>query len=304
MKKTYTLAMSDGCPLSLTLWEPEGTIRALLYVVHGMVEHISRYEPLAQYLNSQGILVVGDDHRGHGLSHTTGSPIFYANEHGWQRILKDLEEVLTHVTTKYTVPCFIFGHSMGSYMTRCYLANHSDAFDGAIICGTGQPPLPLTLTALGLSHIRYYFSGNTKEDVFLSQLAFGNYNNRFQPATTPFEWLSSRSDQVQKYMDDPMCGGIPTAGFWKDFLGGIKTATSKATFKLDPELPLLLIGGEEDPVGDYGKAIPKIAKLYKQQGSKEVNYKLYKACRHEILNDVCREEVSQDILHFIEMHNF
>lgn len=306
MKNDIDIESTDGVnTLHTVVWEPEGKPRAILQISHGMIEHIERYDDFAGYLNSNGIAVVGNDHLGHGK--TAGSPDDYGyfGADASVTVVSDLFKVTGYAKERFgsDVPYFLLGHSMGSFMARRYLIEHGDALDGAVICGTGyQPPAVLAIASAVTACI-----GAVKGDRYrpesLKKMAFGPYNKRIPDAKSPNSWLSRDDEVVRRYDSDPMCTFSFTADGYRTLFGVLKFIQKKKNYRRIPkDLPVFMIAGEEDPVGNYGKGVEKVFRAYSDIGIKDISLKLYPNDRHEILNEPDKEDVYSDILLWLESH--
>lgn len=263
-----------------------------------MTEHILRYEDFAKFLNENDVLVCGNDHLGHGKSITSKKNLgYFCKEKGHFILVDDLNTMHNTIAEEYPgVPYFLLGHSMGSFAAREYIMRYGQGLSGAIIMGTGQNPQALLGFAKLLCKIIKTFKGWHHRSNTISNIAFGKYNKKTD-SITPFDWLTRDKNSVQKYIDDPLCGYTFTLnGFYNlfDMISYIEKDQNIA--KIDKELPILLISGQEDPVGLYGKAVHQIYNIYKNTGIKNTQKKLYPDNRHEILNELDKNQVYTDIL--------
>lgn len=282
-------------------WTPEGTPKAVVQIVHGIAEYVLRYDAFAQYLNSLGVLVVAEDHMGHGKSMDTGTQGYFAG--GWSAAVAD-----THRLTELTkaefpdIPYVLFGHSMGSFMTRTFLAKYPQCgIHGAVICGTGWMPGAILRAGKLAGSAVCALRGERKPSEALQGIAFGSYNKRIPEVRTPYDWLNRDPEQVDAYITDPLCGFTASAGLLRDMLGGMIYNQKKTTLQaMDKKLPVLFIAGEGDPVGDYGKGVQKAAEAFRSVGMENVTLKLYPEARHEILNELNKQEVYRDISEWMQ----
>lgn len=286
--------------LYVRVWEPENQPKAVLQIVHGMAEHIERYDRFARYLNQNSILVVGADNASHGKSISKdGIRGYFGAEHGWNSLIQDIQSVHSIIKQSYCgLPCILFGHSMGSFLARSYAARHGDDLDGFIFCGTAgkNPALPVA-KVLARSEIRK--NGASTPSRLLDKLSFGAYNNAFKPNRTPFDWLSRDEAEVDKYVDDPACGFVFTAAGFRDLFDGLGEVSGPQWARRVPKRPILLIAGDADPVGANGKGVKQVEAWLVQSGHR-VKCILYPGARHELLNETNREQVSDDVRLFIE----
>lgn len=285
------------------IWRPEVEIRGVVQIIHGMSEYAERYAPFAEFLNAHGFLVCADDHLGHGKTADNPEDLGYFDDaHDYTTVIEDIRTL--HKTVKEQnegVPYFFLGHSMGSFFCRKYISLYGSGLAGAIIMGTGFKDKLTLNTALFTVKVNALFCGWRNRSKFINGLAFGSYNKKFKPARTDNDWLSAAPENVDAYNADPLCGFKFTNNGYFVLFSIIKQACSKRVIAAVPEaLPVFFVAGADDPVGDYGKGVKKSARAFERAGVKQVKTKLYAGNRHEILNDLCKEEVCSDILAFIE----
>jgi len=281
-------------------WAPEGEIRAIVQITHGMAEHIARYQAFAEFLNANGILVTGLDLPGHGRSvGKDGMRGYIADEDGWSKTIADIRALLIktrgeHENVKYV----LFGHSMGSFLARTYASRHGSDADAYIFCGTaGRNPALAAAKLIAKYEIKKH--GARAQSQTLNSLSFGSYNKAFAPNRTAFDWLSRVEAQVDRYVADNDCGFVFTAGGFKDLFEGLSEINGREWANSVPKKPILLISGEKDPVGGNGKGVKEVAAWLTETGH-DVTFKLYPDCRHELLNEINEADVFGDILKFIE----
>ena len=281
-------------------WSPEsGAPIAILQLVHGISEHIGRYDHFARFMADQGFLVCGDDHLGHGNTPERQEDLGYtADENGWVRMTDNVHALRDRMKAQYPhLPYILLGHSMGSFLARSYLIRYPGTVDACALLGTGQQPglvLAAGLAACKLERLRLGKRGRSK---LLQNLCFGAYNRQFKPNRTPSDWVSSVEAVVDAYMADPFCQAMPTVTLMHDMLSGIKFNQSKANLaKMDPKTPILFLAGELDPVGNRGKGVRQAYQSFLDAGCTDVTLKLYPKGRHEMLNEFNREEVYQQLL--------
>ena len=306
MKKHIYYPSSDGkTKLHGIVWEPETSPRAILQISHGMVEYVERYEGFAKFLNEHGILVAGNDHLGHGKSYTEEwQKGYFAKEKGDICALQDLHRMTLLLQKKYPdIPHFLFGHSMGSFFARRYLCMYPNEIDGAIICGTGWKPSFILKGGLMVVKLLSLLRGDKYRSAFVTKLAFGSINKAFEPVKTSKDWLSRNEREVQKYIDDPKCGFLFTLNGYRVLFRSMLLAQDKILLQnMDEDLPVLFISGEMDAVGDFGKGVKKAVNAFHQSGMEDVECILYPDCRHELVNELNKEEVFRDVLEWLEFH--
>lgn len=284
------------------IWRPKGKARGVVQLIHGMCEYAERYAPFAEYLVSNGFIVCADDHLGHGKSVKDKSELGYFNDKRDCRITVEDIHGLKLLVQKQTgsLPWFVLGHSMGSFFCRKYISLYGNEFKGAVIMGSGYKS-KLTLNAALLTvRLNAFFNGWRHRSKFIKKLAFGSYNKKFAPARTANDWLSANSENVDAYEADELCGFDFTNNGYFVLFSIIKQACSGKVVNSTPrDLPVFLVAGVDDPVGDYGKGVLKTAKKFHNAAILDVKVTLYEGCRHEILNDDCKQQVEKDILDFI-----
>ena len=274
--------------------------RALIQILHGMQEHCGRYDELGRFLAGAGFLVLAHDHAGHGGSmEPENIPGYFDDFKGWDRLVEDALELKRGVAPSYPgCPVYLFGHSMGSFVARTIAARYGGDYDGFIFCGTAGKNSMLPLARQTAKFI-CSTGGRKKPSPLLRKLAFGSYNERFKEPSE-FAWLSRDPKTVADYESDPLCGIPFTAGGFKDIFDGLSFLQSPEWPGMVPDKPVLLLAGEEDPVGGYGKGVEEVAELLKGSGHSQVTCRIYPGMRHEVLNEVGREEVQLDIFHWLE----
>ncbi len=299
-EKEYTFTSADHVtPIHVHQWEPDCDLNGIVQLVHGIAEYIERYDEFARFLASKGFLVVGNDHLGHGKSVLREENLgFFAEKDGWMKAVGDMETLRAMTAREHPgVPYFIFGHSMGSFLTRTYLICHPEApLAGAILSGTGQNPAPVVYAGLALCKAEEHRHGPRYRSKLINSVAFGAYNKGFEPRRTDFDWLSRDEGNVDRYISDPLCGFLPTVGLFKDMMGGLAFISKKSNLeKMRKDLPVYIMSGDKDPVGGDGQGVAKVYGMFLSSGMRDVLYKFYPEGRHEMLNDVNKAEVMNDI---------
>ena len=282
-------------------WTPEGEVKAVVQILHGIAEYVERYDDFARYLNGQGILVVAEDHMGHGKSISEDTTQGYFGG-GWFAAVDDSYRLLKMTQGEFPqVPYVLFGHSMGSFMARTILAKYPDSgISAAVVCGTGwMSPAVLQAGKFACETVCKR-KGERTADEKLNSLVFSGYNNKVEHPRTTHDWLSRDNRCVDDYVADPLCGFVPTAGLLRDMLTGILHIQKKITLSnMNQDLPVLFIAGGDDPVGGYGKGVLKAAQAFRDAGMTDVSQRIYPLCRHEILNELNRLEVYEDISRWV-----
>lgn len=274
----------------------------ILQIVHGMAEYIDRYDDFACFLADRGILVVGDDHLGHGQSVNPGEPYgYFCKEDAPTVLVRDEHRLKKIMQKQYEgVPYIILGHSMGSFITRNYLLKYGTGIDGAVILGTGMHTKPGLLCGIVISTIQRLIFGAKHEGKLINMLTFGTYNKRIKSPKTPYDWMSRNEDNVREYVKDPLCGFVFTVnGFQTLFQLILNLHDEEKLKKMPANLPVFFLSGADDPVGNYGKSVEQVCQSFKEIGMENVQMKLYPKDRHELLNEVDKEDVYGDIYRWI-----
>ena len=284
-------------------WLPDGQPIGVVQLCHGIAEHISRYDDFAQYLASNGFVVAGIDHLGHGLSVSKPEDLGYFGEHGgWELVVGDMRKLYERLREQYySLPIFILGHSMGSFLTRTYIIRYHDGPDGAIISGTGQQNALTVNGGLALANLLIRRHGPAYKSQKFNDFAFAGYNSHYKPQHTAFDWLSRNEENVDRYIADPLSGYCASVGVFRDMLTGVKyISNAKNLARMNKDLPVYFISGDEDPVGEYGKGVLRAYNNFLSAGLTDVTLKLYHDDRHEILNELDRETVWSDVLSWLQ----
>ncbi|MDR1002025.1 MAG: lysophospholipase [Oscillospiraceae bacterium] len=293
----------QGETLHTVVWNAENP-KAILFIAHGMAEHIMRYDDFARYLSSNGIAVAGCSHLGHGLTSKSEDDLGYiSKKNGWSNLIADQAQVRAKLESLYPgVPVFMFGHSMGSFAARTYITEtYASGLRGVIICGTGHEPPIMSSVGKKLAGIVGVFRGSRYRSKLLHGLSIGRYNSKIKSPRTEVDWLSFNEDNVDAYIADSRCGFNFTVNGYKSLFEGINYVSKmKNIRKADSDLPVLFIAGSEDPVGNCGKGVAKVSRMFKKAGMKNVAVKIYDNMRHEILNEDDRATVYSDVAEFID----
>ena len=281
---------------------PDGDVRGVVQIAHGVAEHADRYEEFMNFLAENGFAVAADDHLGHGQSiERDEDKGFFAEKDGWWRIVDDLKTVHDTMKARYPdVPYVFFGHSMGSFLARTYLIRFPDDCDAAIISGTAQQNPLMVKGGLWLAGWQVKKLGARGDGQMLNDIAFGSYNNKIKFRYTDFDWLSRDEENVRKYIDDPLCGFVGKCGLYRDMMEGIQFVSSKENAaKMNKAMPVYFMSGAADPVGEYGKGVERAYKMFCDVGMRDVTIRLYPEARHETLKEINYRDVFRDILNWI-----
>ncbi|WP_249871251.1 alpha/beta hydrolase [Oceanobacillus saliphilus] len=291
MESSFWLTMEDHVEVYIKKWTNENRKpKAIIQLAHGMVEHINRYGAFANYLVEQGFDVFGNDHRGHGKTgERQGLQGYFADEDGFSTATNDLFEITNHVKENYPgIPIFLIGHSMGSFLARNYIQTHSESVQGVVLTGTGYYPKAVSLTGKSLAALL----PPKEQSPIMNRLTFCRNNKKIKERKNGFEWLTRDETVVEDYIKDPFSGFIPTSRFFYDLLTGVMSMqNNKQNKSVRKNLPLLLLSGDADPIGNYAKGIWKTAKIYQKAGLENVTVMLFTDGRHELLNEINRDEI-------------
>ena len=302
MRTDFYYDSLGGGKIHACRWIPAGEIKAVVQIVHGIAEYVERYDDFAEFLNRHGILVVAEDHMGHGKSICEATPMgCFAG--GWHTAVKDTYRLLKNTMAEFAgVPYILFGHSMGSFMARTILARHPNSgIAGAVICGTAWMPGAVIGAGKTMASLICKKNGEQNPSALLQKMMFGSYNNKVEHPRTPSDWLTRDSKIVDTYVADPLCGFVPSAGLARDMMTGLAYIQNPENLdSMKKDLPVYFIAGGDDPVGNYGAGVRKAEEEFRKHGMEHVELKIYPLCRHEILNEINRQEVYEDILSWIE----
>ena len=304
---TFTFGTSDGVQIFTCRWlpEPDTPVKAVVQIVHGMAEHAGRYARFARALCAAGYAVYANDHRGHGR--TAGDPSrmgYFADQDGWFKVAADLRQLSDLIRARHPdAPLFMLGHSMGSFLVRTAIIQDAEGIAGALLSGTGADPGLPGKAGLVLARIIGSLKGRRTPSLLLNRMSFGGFNKPFAPARTEFDWLSRDGAEVDKYIDDPYCGVVFSAGFFADLLTGLAWIHRPQNIARIPKhLPIYLFSGSMDPVGDNTRGVRRVVEAYRQAGIRDVTVRFYEDGRHEMLNETNRAEVFGDAIAWLDRH--
>lgn len=283
-------------------WMPDSEKSVcIVQIIHGMAEHVDRYEDFAKFLTDKGILVTADDHLGHGKSITDGHAGYFCKQDPATVVVRDVHRLKKITQEQYPgVPYYILGHSMGSFILRNYLFRYGKGIDGAIVMGTGMQPKGMVLALKAMTAVAGVFTKKYAPCEAINKIGFGSYLKRIENPRTGNDWLTKDEAIVDKYNADPLCGFTFTANGFKTLAELILRLHKESNLsKMPVTLRVLITSGAEDPVGDYGQGPKKVYEAFKAQGMQRVDIKLYDNDRHEILNETDKETVYEDIYNWI-----
>ena len=294
----HSISAPESHNIPVYLWEPEDGAGAVIQVIHGLGEHSARYERFALEAMDRGYAVCAHDHRGHGPESSDIG--YFAAQNGWRLLVEDSNRVTQFLRGRYaTQPIILLGHSMGSYVAQSYAMEFGDELSALVLSGSTWPSRPLLVVGRMLARAMSWFRGKQAHSAALDKMGFGDFNKNFEPARTELDWLSRDPAEVDKYIDDPLCGGPYTIGLWIDLLGGLlQISKDDALREILPSLPILITGGSDDPVGGQ-RGMSDLAAHYAGTGHGGVASKIYPGGRHEMFNETNRDEFTGDLLRWI-----
>ncbi len=298
---TFWLTANDRSRLYVNQWLPDGPAKAMIMLSHGMAEHSGRYARLAEALCAAGYGLYAPDQRGHGRTADEGTLGLYAEKDGWNRVVGDLASLNQHIGQQQPgLPIILLGHSMGSYIAQAYLLHHSASLNGAILSGSNYQPVALYRAAGVIARLERARQGLRGRSALIDFLSFGSFNKAFKPNRTAFDWLSRDPLEVDKYINDPLCGFRCTNQLWIDLLGGLQQISKASNLaQIDPGLPIMIMGGECDPVSE-GKRLKSLAHALREAGCQNLQLNIYPQARHEVFNETNRDDVTADVLKWLD----
>ena len=303
--QNFSYPSADGkSTIQAREWLPEGSPRGVVQIIHGISEHMGRYVHVARFLNENGFLVCGEDHLGHGRTVSDGRYGYFAARGGWDFVVRDIRRLREIEGEKYPgIPYFLMGHSMGSFLARTYLIRWPGTVDGAVLSGTGQEAAPLVAFGRGASNLLCALCGPEHVSGLIYRLSLGSYSRPFRRDGGTGSWLSQDPEMVESNRRDPLCSFRPTVSMFRDMMEGLEFIGSGSNLaKMDPETPIYFFSGDRDPVGSMGKGVRKVEEMFRRAGCRDVTVRLYPGGRHEMLNEINRSEVLEDLLAWLEKH--
>ena len=300
----FKFTAMDGVIINVHKWglEEGQAIKGIVQISHGMAEWAYRYDYFAKALNREGYIVYANDHRGHGLTAPSMEDVGYISDNdGFFDKVEDMRELNQLIREEHpSLPVVLFGHSMGSFLSQRYIQLYGSDLVGVILSGSNGKQGPIINLGIALAYLEMKFKGRRHRSRLLDKLSFGSYNRAFPDNRTKFDWLSRDEKLVDRYIEDPYCGGIFTSSFFYDFLRGLKMITRRKNLEaVSKNLPIYIFSGSMDPVGGFGKGVEKLKEMYETHGLKEVSLVLYPEGRHEMLNEINRDEVIEDIVRWL-----
>lgn len=290
--------------IHVTKWQPDAVFpKGILQISHGIGEHIGHYKEFAAFMAKNGFIVVGNDHLGHGKSFSNKDDRgFFAEKNGWKTVCADMHKLydIEHSASP-SLPYFLLGHSMGSFLARTYLILYPDGLSGCMLTGTGQQSPAACLLGQALTGFLSVFMGRRGKSSLMNSICFGTYNINFKPHRTQYDWVSSSRKEVDDLIKSDKSSFIPTLSLLSDMFGGISFIQKRKNLKkMDKNLPIYFFSGERDPVGGKGKGVKKAYDSFLSVGCTDVTLKLYETGRHEMLHEKNKDEVFKDVCSWVE----
>lgn len=298
--QSFYLDPIEGVHMHCRMWKPEEEPRAVVQIIHGVAEHIDRYDAFARFLTAKGMLVVGEDHPGHGATVTSDGIQGYMTG-GWSGTVNCVHALRLHIGAQYPdIPYFMLGHSMGSFLLRTYLFDIRCKIHGAILSGTGWQPAALLAAGQAVCSFEERRVGQRSVSNLLNTLMFGSYNKKFSPNRTTHDWLCTDHAVVDRYVEDPRCGFPATVQLCKEMFSGLSQIQNMDNLKrMDRSIPVLFAAGTDDPVGNMGKGVLQTVRAFQKCCVQDVDVNLHPEMRHEILNEKGKITVFNDISNWI-----
>ena len=303
MESTFYFKSSTGFDVFAKKWINEDfkKHKGIIQLVHGMQEHIGRYNDFANFLANNGYIVVGHDHLGHGnTAKCEGDFGYFADNNGWDRLVEDVHILQNKIHNEYPeLPYIVMGHSMGSLIVRTYITKYDDHLTGVIISGTSGQKYGL-ISGKILIKIISAFKGKRYKSRLIEHLVTGSFNKKFEPNRTPSDWICSDENEVNKFIEDKKCGKMFSVQAYYDLLSGTQYLSKQKNVNKTIKAPILIFSGDQDPVGQNGKGVLRVYKMLKKDGTRNVYLRLFKNARHEMLNEVNKLEVYNFILDWLD----
>jgi alpha-beta hydrolase superfamily lysophospholipase len=295
---SFTLSSDDEKAIHVRSWLPSGEPTAVVQIAHGMAEHGARYAALAEAIVGRGWAAYANDHRGHGQSIPDGEPPGDMGEDGFSRAAADLFRLKERICELHPrVPLVFLGHSMGSFLGQRLVADHGEGFSAIVLSSSNGKPPPIAKLGRLVARAERLRLGPLGRSKVLDALSFGDFNRKFRPNRTEFDWLSRDEVEVDKYVADPLCGFSVTTQSWVSLLDSLEGLTAIETLERIPkDVPIYLFSGDHDPVGDMGRGVRRLADAYRESGVRSVDLRLYRGGRHEMLHELNRAEVIEELL--------
>jgi alpha-beta hydrolase superfamily lysophospholipase len=301
---SFFIPCTDGHQMPIHAWLPNAGPDCILYIAHGMAEYAERYTAIAPLLIQNNIALYAHDQRGHGKAAASINELGIVKDDWFYKQVEDLNLAIQHLRKKHPgKKIFLSGHSMGSFICQRYFQIYGRKIDGLILSASNGKQDPLLAAGISIAWLQMKLFGPSYRSTLIDRLSFGKFNTTFKPNRTKFDWLSRNNAEVDKYVADPQCGFVCSASYFYYFFKGIRDALKKENIKNIPlDIPVYAFAGDKDPVGLAGKGFLKLISNWKAAGNKDISYHLYKDGRHEMMNEINREEVVNNMITWIKKH--
>jgi alpha-beta hydrolase superfamily lysophospholipase len=303
-KKTFFIDTNGNHPTPMYSWLPDSDPSVIIHIIHGMAEYAERYEPIAAMLTKDGIGVYAHDNRAHGK--TIPAENLGIGEQDWfYKQVEDIHCIVQYLRSQHPGKTVILlGHSIGSFLAQRYFQLYGNEIGGLVLSATNGKADPLMSMGIAVAHLQYKIKGTRYRSSLIDSLSFGKFNKAFRPNRTTNDWLSRDEKEVDKYVADPLCGFVCSAGFFYYFFKGIRDAFDNKNIKQLPvDVPVYCFAGDQDPVGLNGKGFLELVRKWKAAGIKNISFNLYPDGRHEMLNEINRKEVVNDLVEWTKRIN-
>lgn len=304
LTKSFLLPCSDGHQMPVYTWQPDAEPNAVLLISHGMAEYAQRYAGIASFFVQNNLAVYAYDQRGHGKAVANIQEQGIVTANWFYKQIDDINLAIEHLRKEHPgKKIFLLGHSMGSFICQRFFQLHGNSIDGLILSATNGRQDPLMGAGIAIAWLQMKLFGPRYRSTLIDTLSFGKFNAAFKPNRTTNDWLSRNKDEVDKYVADPQCGFVCSALFYYYFFSGIRDAFSKKNINTIPaHIPVYAFAGDKDPVGLRGKGFLELINNWKAAGVKDISYNLYKDGRHEMMNEINREEVISNLVKWLKSH--
>lgn len=298
----YLLTTANGHQTPMYEWIPNGEVLYVLHIAHGMAEYALRYQAIVPYFLQEQIAVYAHDQRGHGRAVPSIAEQGLVGPNWFNDQVEDIRMITHHLKEKHPdKKIIILGHSMGSFISQRFFQLHGAQIDGLILSASNGKKDPLLNVGIGVAKLQKTIFGNKHRSNLINQLSFAAFNKKFAPNRTNYDWLSRDEQEVDKYVADAQCGFVCSSSFFYDFFSGIRDALETPNIQQIPKhIPVYAFSGDKDPVGMEGKGFLQLIQNWKATGAKDITYDLYKDGRHEMLNEINREEVINNCIQWIK----
>lgn len=299
--RTFSVTCFDGHAMPVYAWQPAIEPTTIIHIIHGLQEYALRYAPVSEILTEKGFAVNAHDNRGHG---NAGKVLGDAGKNFFNNQVEDIHTMVNYYREHHpSKKIFILGHSMGSLIAQRYFQLYGKEIDGLILSATNGKADPLLPIVIAIEWLQMKLYGPSYTDKIFNKILLSKFNQPFKPVRTKYDWLSSDEKEVDKALSDTKMGFDCTASFYYDFAIGVKDILKKENIQRIPkDIPVYAFAGDKDPAGLMGKGFMELVTKWKAAGAKDVEYKLYPNGRHEMMNEINREEVLQDLSDWIAAH--